>query len=191
QESGLEENTMVIFTSDHGDHDSAHRLEHKTALYEEAMRVPFIVSGPGPARRGEVENRLVSNGLDLLPTLCDYAGVAPPQGRRGRSLRPLLEGRDCDWREAVAVECQVGYAVVGPRHKYGLYDEGENREQLYDLEADPYETRNFAGDADKQSALERYRELHGRWVSPLEASRPQTAQKTMLRWRYSVGVMFR
>ncbi len=169
REAGLEEDTLVVFASDHGDHDSAHRLEHKTALYEEAMRVPFIISAPGPAVTEHVEQALVSTGLDLIPTLCDYAGVRPGEDLRGRSLRPLLEGSEPGaWRDALAVECQIGYSVVGPRYKYALYDEGENREQLYDLEEDPYETRNFAHDGDKQEVLERYRDLHDQMVTPVE-----------------------
>jgi choline-sulfatase len=168
RESGLEETTVVIFTSDHGDHDSAHRLEHKTALYEEAMRVPFIIADLNADPAGHVEDRLVSNGLDLVPTFCDYAGVEPPADLKGVSLRPLVEGHEPeDWRQALVVESQLGYSVVGPRYKYALYDEGENREQLYDLREDSYETRNFAGDADKEEVLERCRVLYEEMVTPV------------------------
>ena len=159
--SGQEENTVVIFSSDHGDHDSAHRMEHKTAFYEEAARVPLIVSQPGTTPAGVVDDtHLVSNGLDLLPTLCDYAGVEVPSGLSGLSFRPLAEGREPEsWRSHLALESEIGYMVMGTRYKYLLHDEGESREQLIDLERDPFETRNAARDSDQQEALAEYRQL--------------------------------
>ncbi|MHC4369619.1 MAG: sulfatase family protein, partial [Planctomycetota bacterium] len=69
REAGLEDNTLVVFTSDHGDMDSAHKMEHKSVLYEEAVRVPFVMSHKGVIPGGKVDDtHLVSNGLDLLPT---------------------------------------------------------------------------------------------------------------------------
>ncbi len=154
--------TVVIFTSDHGDHDAAHKLEHKTAPYDEAARIPFIVCQPGTTPAGVVDDtHLVCNGLDLLATLCDYAGVEPPDDVQGRSVRPLAEGREpADWRNHLLVETQVAYAIVTADHKYVLYDEGENREQLYDLRNDPWETRNFAGEPDKQQVLAEHRRIY-------------------------------
>jgi len=159
--SGLEDSTVVIFTSDHGDMDGAHRMEHKVVLYEEACRVPLIIRQPGTASAGAVcTTEPVSNGLDLLPTLCDYAGVEAPSGILGRSLRPLVEdpigarGHRC-----VPIEHECGSAVVSERFKYVLYDRGAHREQLYDLQADPGETRNAAGDPDNASVLVEMREL--------------------------------
>ncbi len=160
RERGLEENTVVIFTSDHGDMDSAHRMEHKTVLYEEACRVPLLVSAPGAARPGGVESRLVSNGLDIVPTICDYAGAELPGDLRGSSLRPLVEGRDASgWREWLPVESDMGATVVTPNVKYVLYDDGASREQLFDLATDPGEMRNAAGDPEKARTLERMRGL--------------------------------
>jgi choline-sulfatase len=143
--TGQRDDTVVIFTSDHGDMDAAHKLEHKTVLYEEAVRVPFVVSAPGGRTRA-VDDRLVSMGLDLLPTVCGYAGVEPPAHCAGRSVRPLVEGGDPDWRSAVRIEGENGEALVTDRYKYALYDGGQHREQLYDLDADPDETRNHADD---------------------------------------------
>ena len=80
KEAGLQENTLIVFTSDHGDMDSAHKLEHKQVLYEESVRVPFIMSYAGRIPAGVIDDtHLVSNGLDLLPTLCDYAGIKTPE----------------------------------------------------------------------------------------------------------------
>jgi choline-sulfatase len=110
REAGLEDNTLVVFTSDHGDMDSAHKMEHKSVLYEESVRVPFIMSYKGKIPAGVIDDaHLVSNGLDLLPTLCDYAGVEPPQGLHGRSLRPLVAGNSAvEWRDFAVAESENG-----------------------------------------------------------------------------------
>ena len=97
-DSGVDENTVVIFSTDHGDMDGAYHMEHNTVLYEEATRVPLIVSWKGVTHPGRVDRyHLVSNGLDLLPTVCDYASVAPPDG----------------WRERLHVESEFGHMVAG------------------------------------------------------------------------------
>ena len=103
-EAGLEKNTLVIFTSDHGDMDASHRLEHKSVCYEEASRVPLLVCMAGATKAGLVDREhLVSTGLDILPTMCDFAGIAPPAGLDGQSIRParrrpiarlVAQGRD-------------------------------------------------------------------------------------------------
>jgi choline-sulfatase len=137
------QNTIVVFTSDHGDLDGAHGLEHKDCLYDEAVHVPFIIRDPRSGKAGLTPTQPVSNGLDLLPTLCDLAGVTPPEGLIGKSLRPLLEGdAPSDWRDALPIESQFGNAVQTDRFRYCHYDRGCSREQLYDRRCDPYETWN-------------------------------------------------
>jgi arylsulfatase A-like enzyme len=165
-EAGLEDRTLVVMTSDHGDHDSAHGLEHKSILYEEAARVPLIVSFKGVTRPGLVDRtHLVSVGLDLLPTLCDYAGIEPPAALAGRSVRPLAEGRQPDaWRDQVAVESQNGRMLRTDRFKYNVYDSGAHREQLIDLEKDPGEMVNLAEDPQYQGVLKEHRQRLRRWV---------------------------
>jgi len=166
RESGLEEETVVVFVSDHGDMDSAHRLEHKTVLYEEACRVPFIVRHKGVTPPGRVDRtHLVSTGLDLLPTVCDFAGIAPPEGLRGRSVRPLVEGKEpTDWRDEVVVECQVGRMLRTDRYKYNVYEDGAHREQLIDLKEDPGEMVNLAADPSRAQVIEDHRRRLARWV---------------------------
>lgn len=155
EDSGHAENTLVVFTSDHGDMDASHRMEHKTAFYEEASRIPLLVAAPGMQHVGLVDTHLVSNGLDLLPTLCDYAGAASPEDVQGFSLHPLIEGQTVEnWRTALPVESEIGRMIVTERYKYMLYDEGANREQLIDLLTDPGEMRNAAGDPQSQAMLE-------------------------------------
>jgi len=164
--AGLEENTVVIFTSDHGDLDAAHRLEHKSIPYEEAARVPFLVNGPGVAKNGRVDDEhLVSVGLDLIPTLCDYAGVEPPAELPGRSVRALAEGREVDdWPDQVVVETRAGRMIRTDRFKYIVYQDGEHREQLIDLEQDPGEMTNLAEDPKHREVLEDHRRRLRRWV---------------------------
>ncbi len=144
KESGREENTLVIFSCDHGDMDSSHRAEHKTMLYEEAANIPFMAMWKGHIPAGRVDkNHLISNGLDLLPTVCDYAGVKGVSDPRGRSLRPLFEGKSVDWRKTLGVESEIGRMVVDEdKCKYIRYDAEGDEEQLLDLKRDPHEMRH-------------------------------------------------
>jgi len=152
--SGQAENTVVIFTSDHGDHDSAHKLEHKDAPYEEACRIPLIIAEPGSCGSVDTKN-LTSNGLDLIPTLCDCAGIThPDQSLPGYSIRPLVTGQaQSILRDALPVESEFGRAIVTATHKYVEYFSGSKRQQLYDLICDPGETRNCLDDPGQQASL--------------------------------------
>jgi arylsulfatase A-like enzyme len=179
--------TLVVFTSDHGDGHGAHRTIQKTLFYEESVRVPFVVRPPGGAgdRGGggdgggdpasdsdgaaigdRVEDALVSNGLDLLPTLCDYAGIDPSADLPGRSIRPLVEGAaDADRREAVVAQTRredwdlTGRMVRTERYKYVVYNRGRRREQLFDLRADPGEMVDLTESDRHADVLDRHREL--------------------------------
>ena len=166
RDADLEGNTLIVFTSDHGDFDSAHRLEHKSILYEEAVRIPFIASYKGVIPAGVVdEAHLVSNGLDLLPTFCDYAGIASPEGLFGKSFRAVAEGKPApSWRDHLVVESQNGRMVRTARFKYNVYDSGKHREQLIDLQSDPGEMKNLAYDQEHKDVLNRHRELLAKWV---------------------------
>jgi len=166
RQAGLEDNTLIVFTSDHGDMDSAHKMEHKSVLYEEALRIPLIIRYKGRIAKGLVDDtHLVSNGLDVLPTLCDYAGIEPPVGLHGASLRPLAEGKLAkNWRDFVVFESQNGRGVRTQRYKYCIYDSGEHREQLIDLKSDPGEMNNLAELEDYKQVLEKHRQLLHRWI---------------------------
>ena len=145
RESGQEKNTLVIFSSDHGDMDAAHRLEHKTVLYEESANIPFLVMWKGKIQGGQVDSlHLVSNMLDLLPTISDYAGKPAYADPKGKSLRPLLENKKTEWRKSVGVETEIGRMIVDEdKRKYIKYDIVGIEEQLLDLKVDPYETMHF------------------------------------------------
>lgn len=145
KESGQEENTLIIFSSDHGDNDASHKMEHKSVLYEESANIPFVAMWKGQIPAGQVNDKnLVSNGLDLLPTVCDYAGIKALADPRGRSLRPLFEGKDVEWRKSLAVESEIGRMVVSEDgYKYVRYDAVGVEERLMDLNKDPYEKTHF------------------------------------------------
>lgn len=166
REAGLERETLVIFTSDHGEMDGAHGRAEKRHTYEPSVRVPFIAAKPGAIAPGLLDERhLVSNGLDLLPTLCDYAGIAPPQGLQGLSLRPLMEGRATDWRTHVATESEDCRMIRTRRHKYCAYRGGVRREMLLDLDEDPGETRNLADAPEYRHVLAEHRALMAEWLA--------------------------
>lgn len=164
--AGLERDTLVVFTSDHGEMAGAHRLEAKEVLYEEATRVPFIMSYKGVIPAGRVDDtHLVSTGLDLLPTLCDYAGIElPPVAYDGRSVRPILENQGAkDWRKYVVVESWGDRMIRTERFKYCRYSSGARPEQLTDLEADPGEMNNLAGQAAYEARLKEHQALLADW----------------------------
>ncbi|MFQ3587974.1 MAG: sulfatase-like hydrolase/transferase [Fimbriimonadaceae bacterium] len=166
-ETGLDRSTVVVFTSDHGELDAAHKMEHKDCLYEEASHVPMIVRLPGQTSPGTADP-IVGNGLDLLPTLCDFAGAEVPEGLEGRSIRPILEGERPEWREYLRVESEVGEMLVGRRYKYLRYTLGADEEQLLDLETDPGETRDHRLDPDAEAA---FRDLRRRFETRREPGR--------------------
>ncbi|HOD81916.1 MAG TPA: sulfatase-like hydrolase/transferase [Phycisphaerae bacterium] len=162
---GLEDSTYVLLMGDNGWFLGEHGFTSKVLPYEESIRVPMVVAGPGI--QPGVDDHLVLN-IDLPATMYDWAGLpAPPM--HGRSLRPILERRaDAAWRERFLYEspqsvlgaCPL-YAVRDGRWKYVRTFDLKDRdklvfEELYDLQADPHETTNLAGrpgHAERQKAM--------------------------------------
>jgi N-acetylglucosamine-6-sulfatase len=141
-----------MFTSDNGYHLGEHRLQAKATPYEEAIRVPLLVRGPG-IPPGASRSKMVLNN-DLAPTFASWAGIRPPSFVDGRSLRPLLSATPpASWRRAFVVEHRRSayegsfarqvpdyYAVRTANHLYAEYVTGE--EELYALSSDPYELQS-------------------------------------------------
>jgi choline-sulfatase len=159
RENGLDRNTVLVFSSDHGDMDSAHGFEHKSLPYEESARVPFIVSWPGQVPAGRINRKhLVSSSTDLLPTLCDYAGIQPPVGLPGRSVRSLVSGQDpANWREDVVIECNDSRSLRTRRYKYTVWDGDDPRETLFDMQKDPGEMNSLVNEKTMASVLADHR----------------------------------
>lgn len=169
EEGGWKGNTLVIFTSDHGEGVAAHRWATKLSLYEESAAVPLILSYPGHIKPG-VSTALAS-GLDLMPTISDYAGAKPPE-LPGISLRPALSGTEDDADRFVVCELAAdkdrpeiqGRMVRTKRYKYCAYAPGDRPEQLFDLQADNGETKNLAADPHHAETLRHCRRLLSEWA---------------------------
>ncbi|WP_084258840.1 sulfatase family protein [Microtetraspora malaysiensis] len=155
EQSGQLANTYIFFTSDNGFHLGQHRLRPgKTTPFEEDIRIPMVVRGPG-ITPGSTIDRLCST-VDLAPTFAELGGATPPSFAEGRSLVPILRGEDVPWRDAVLVEFfQPPYApYAAPTYsvlrteRYSYVEYGTGERQLYDLATDPYELRNVAATAD-------------------------------------------
>jgi len=178
--TGQLENTYILFASDNGFHMGEHRLHAgKLTPYEEDIRVPLFIRGPG-IKGGRVRTELVGN-IDLAPTIAEIAGARVPDFVDGRSLLPLLHNDDKPehWREAFLVEQQETHFNAGPRKRKVLEPQDPLEQQLaaarqgvpayaairtsdyiyvlyedgfrelYDINADPYELNNIVDKADK------------------------------------------
>ena len=177
------DDTVVIYTADHGEMMGAHGLREKGPMvYEEICNIPFIVRLPdGP--RGAVSRSLVSH-LDLLPTVLDLAGIQPPESLQGVSLRPVLEDtaarvRDHvlmsytrfainhdDWGGFYPIRCLVDDR--GEHRRYKLAINLLDSDELYDLESDPYELRNQIDNPEHADARDR---LHATLLDEMDRIR--------------------
>jgi choline-sulfatase len=187
--AGVAENTIVVFSSDHGDQMLEHGLMGKNCFFEASVRVPFIIRFPKRVQPAQYEELVES--VDLVPTLFELAGLPEPYSNQGRSLVGLLAGDGGDYipRSAVFSENIIpevitggrdefefikGEGIRGIRHpdakmvrtrrwKYIYYPEGFA--ELYDLESDPQELTNLADDPEyrEQTYAMKDRLLH--WLA--------------------------
>lgn len=165
---GLGDDTLVLYTSDHGDHFGTRNSESKRSCHEASVRVPLIVHGPG-FKGGQVVEALVSL-IDLPPTMLAAAGAEPLERMDGRPVQGLVDGTGEDWPEDVFIqisESEVGRAIRTRDWKYSVYAPDKSGVQhaasdsyeeqfLYDLKKDPHEQNNLVSDpslADVRSAL--------------------------------------
>ena len=168
EDSGLAENTVIVFTADHGDGMGCHRTVQKGFLYEEAAAVPFIVSCPGRVAEGVQDTTHLVSGLDFAPTLCDYAGIEAPPKARGRSLRPLLEQKPTEWRNFLVSESGItGRMVRAADYKLITY-QNDPVEQLFDMKNDPWETKNLAGESRCADVMKDLKKQLEGWEAGLE-----------------------
>ena len=142
--SGEWENTIVIFTSDHGYHLGDHFLWGKVTLFDIGAKVPFIVHAPGLTKAGTRSEAMVEL-IDIYPTLAQLTGLTPPGHLQGASLRPLLDhperlgGKNYAY-SIVSRGKEMGYALRNQRWRYGKWPDGE---ELYNLTNDPEEKNNL------------------------------------------------
>ncbi|MFO7823882.1 MAG: sulfatase [Cyclobacterium sp.] len=173
-ESGLAENTIVVYTSDQGFYLGEHGWFDKRFMYEESLRMPLMVRYPPEIEPGTVIDALVQN-LDFAPTFLDYTGVAIPEDMQGESFRGLLNGEREDWRDAVYYTyyeypsvhmVKRHYGVATDRYKLMHFYYDIDEWELYDLQEDPNEMENLYNNPE-------YEEVQNELHRKLEALREQ------------------
>ena len=179
EETGQLENTLVIFTSDQGFAWGQHGFRHKVAAYDANIRSPLIISMPGRVPQGRVCPAPVG-GVDLVPTIFNFAGIEHPWEMHGHDLSPLLTNPQAQWPHPVLLAATgrkygsdtdvlpTGDAIFhGPIPWYVMLRQGKYKyvrplidgelEELYDLKADPEELKNLATDTEFSNTLSDFR----------------------------------
>ena len=165
ERKGVLNDTMVVFTSDHGYFYGEHGLnEERRLAYEETIRIPLVIRYPPLAMAGSTPPEIALS-LDIAPTLLEVAGLQPGAEIQGRSLVPVLKKEAREWRESFLIEYftdtvfprirNMGYvAARTARHKYIHYRELQGMDELYDLDKDPYEETNIIDRSDARETLQ-------------------------------------
>jgi len=169
---GLADNTIIVFTSDHGYHMGEHGLWQKMSLFEESARVPLLIVAPGQAQAGTVAKSPVTL-LDLYPTLAELCDVSAPTNLQGQSLVPMLTDPNHAGRGWALTQVSrgggparatvtpdagsgggrfFGYSLRTPRWRFTEWDEGNRGRELYDHDSDPRELTNLA-DSPQHAAI--------------------------------------
>lgn len=171
------DNTLIVFTSDHGYFYGEHGLSVERRLaYEETIRIPLLMRYPKLIQPGSVREQMVLS-LDFAPTLLSLGGAKAPPGLHGKSLIPCLTGDPATFRDAFLIEHfsdkvfkrmeNMGYqAIRTQRWKHIRYTDLTGMDELYDLSADPYEMQNLIARPESQQPLA---ELRARMKDLLEA----------------------
>ncbi len=146
-ENGLADNTIVVFTSDHGYHMGEHGHFQKTTLFENAARVPLIIAGPGVEARGR-RSEAIAEMVDFYPTLADLSGLTVPDYVQGVSLLPSLKEATAKPRTSALTQYNNGYSIRVDRYRFTQWGNGGSEgSELYDHKNDPAEMNNLAGKA--------------------------------------------
>jgi len=150
---GIEKNTIIVFTADHGDGYAGHSWNQKQILYEESAKIPFIISKIGEWQP-RTDDMLVCNGIDIIPTICGFTGVEKPASLKGIDISKKIANPTQNLRETLVIETDFadneellgisGRAVISKDFKYIVYNKGDLKEQLFNLTTDPGEITNLA-----------------------------------------------
>jgi arylsulfatase A-like enzyme len=171
--NGLRGNTLIVFTADNGMNMGHHGVFGKgnatwpLNMWEESVKVPFIVSRPGSVPQGVVRSELLSQ-YDFMPTLLDYAGVGAAEsgGLPGRSFAPLLRGDEQNGHDRVVVFDEYGpVRMIRTREWKYVHRYPDGPYELYDLVNDPGETRDLVSDAGQEGRVEEMRESLAEWFA--------------------------
>ncbi len=181
QELGEYENTIIVFSSDHGLALGSHGLMGKQSLYEHSMKSPLFFTGPGIPRGG---TDALAYLFDIYPTVCELIGAPLPPGLDGQSLAPIIAGRAATVRDTLFLAYRDDQrAVRDARWKLIRYP-GINLAQLFDLQEDPDERHDRASDPSQASRLERMTDLMRNWqrrlgdTAPLSSKTPRNPKFT-------------
>ena len=186
EKEGLEENTIVVYTSDQGFYLGEHGWFDKRFMYEQSLRMPLIVRYPEKVKAGSVNDDIVLN-LDFAPTFLDYAGVEIPGQMQGRSMKPVLEGNTPDdWRDAMYYHYYEYPAWHGVKRHYGVrtdryklmhfyYD--IDQWEFYDLKKDSLEMHNEIDNPEYKDEIERLKMI-------MEEKREQFGDSDSLQQEY-------
>jgi arylsulfatase A-like enzyme len=169
------DDTLILYSADHGLFLGEHGLAGKWVMHEESIRVPFLIHYPRlpAAMRGKRLDEMALN-IDIAPTILDFAGAKIPKETDGRSLKPLLSGQSTKWREHWFYEHHYHHGGSIPRTEgvrmadwsYITYFDVKY-EELYDLKGDPLQERNLAGVPEYRERLSAMRALHREYVERL------------------------
>ena len=163
---GQLDNTVIVFTSDHGYWYGEHGLNDERRLaYEEGIRIPMLMRYPPMIPAGIRRDEMVQS-IDMAPTLLTMAGLVPGNQIEGQSLIPVIKGDAKDWRKSILIEyysdkvfpriVNMGYkALRDERYKYIHYVELQGMDELYDLQVDPYELKNIINELSNAEVVER------------------------------------
>ncbi len=177
RETGQDKNTVIVFLSDHGDCQGAHGWNQKTVFYDESAKVPLIISHRA-IKKGK-SDILVQTGIDLLPTLADIANIPLTAPLPGMSLKAILtHGKPSSDRKYIVVSDKLiqgeiidgykpepeGRMIRDKNFKYWIYNEGSQKESLFDLQQDPGEMDNLAQDTAYKDELEYFRTTLAEWT---------------------------
>lgn len=154
EESGLAANTLVVYTSDHGQLMGEHGLMHKSMLYETDTRIPFIVRWPGEIEAGLDVDRVLST-VDFQPTLLELLGIECCSREQGRSVAPCLRGESVDWEDAAFIHHSSfdRLAIFTPRYEL-IYVKGHDH-ALFDRQSDPWQVHNLFRDEGHRDVVRR------------------------------------
>jgi arylsulfatase A-like enzyme len=172
QAQGLADNTIVVFTSDHGEMVGSHGFLYKGAyMYDGIQRIPFIIRAPGVVPAG-VQTDALGSSVDLLPTLTEMMGIEAPPETQGRSMVPLLTGQIDVGRETTFTEMNgTGLGIVmarTDRYKFCYNWNPRQIDELYDMQEDPLELENLADDPEHAETVERLRQRIIDWMREMD-----------------------
>lgn len=153
---GLAENTVIVFTSDHGYHMYEHGLWQKMSLFENSARVPLVIVDPQAKEKGKSTTAL-SELVDIYPTLADLCGLKTPEYLDGKSLKPILNDPAATVKDAAFTQCRQGYSIRTAQYRFTSWNGGKAGEQLFDLTADPDETTNLAAEPKHEKLIAQLR----------------------------------